>query len=164
MPRLFTDPAALAKCIANNFGDSFTVGVDGFYDAGKSSLSRKSLCPILCAAHICLDDYVLREAPGYAEAIDCEQLKRRLAENPRNVIEGAFLFDVAETCELPLDATVYVKRLGPNDVWQDEAECDPPGDHDEQQDQSPRGIVLIRRYHVAYRPHEKADYVFHRRG
>ena len=162
---------------ANN---SFLIGIDGRNGIGKTHLAG-CLASALKCRHIELDEECLdKNNDAYAPCIRCEQLRNLIEASAQPVIvDGVCLLDVAERCDIHLDAHIYVKRISVAGLWHDEKIClaqelpdvlirddmrireiaakrlglEPPTTPDPL-------LEEIVRYHYNYRPVEAADYIF----
>ncbi|MGN6150775.1 MAG: hypothetical protein ACTHOH_02045 [Lysobacteraceae bacterium] len=142
----------------------FVIGIDGFMDAGKTTLAF-GLAKQLSGIRVGLDCYVEkgREAPNYIGLLRLDELRRDLkglrAAFDFVVIDGICLLDALDAIDVSLDMFVYVKRIASRGMWhdglhlEDFAACGESG-----------GLADKSQldYHLSRRPHEMASLIYQR--
>jgi hypothetical protein len=162
------------------------IGIDGVDGAGKSYLAEW-LCQELECPNLDVDDYLHKNQGGYIDFIDYPALAAALASMPAFVLSGACLREVLANLGTSLDGNIYIKRVR-DGLWLDEDACVFPdgvdaaietlGRHNAMMsqyfdephelalsmgnDDEPRFVEEVMRYHDAYSPQEEADLVFER--
>ena len=150
------------------------VAIDGTDGCGKSTLAEE-LGPLLGAQVIHLDYFVAKGLGAYIRNLDYSRLATHVASSELTIVEGICVLEALERVSLAADALVYVKHMS-HGYWSDEEElhtdlpveehlaqvkanlqpwAEVPGDSGE------LGVgEEVIRYHVAYKPHEKADIAY----
>lgn len=166
------------------------IAIDGVDGSGKSTLAL-SLSETTGWTVLHLDNYLQKGQGTYVEHLDVKQLSNDLRASVGTVlVEGVCVLAALKRIGEHPRAHVYVKRLGPYGNWLDEDEsrfeCPVEDklaelsaqvavfvqhsrifDADSYPDTSePAGLSEFRqeviRYHAAYRPLERASYIYER--
>lgn len=149
----------------SSLGSGALVGIEGFMSSGKSHLANQ-LGAVLGCHVVHTDDSVLPgdESLPYLDRLNYVSLKYSLVNakvgSTLILVDGICLRQVLSRLQFKAAAFVYVKRMAKNGLWHDgfhledfEGEAQSAAEEPEKSDLS---------YHAKERPHERADFVFHR--
>jgi len=141
------------------------VAVEGFMSSGKSTMAN-ALASQLGGVAIHTDEYVLPEDESlpYAQRLNYGALASSVAQATCAmqvvVLEGICLREVLRLSSLSAGVFVYVKRIAANGLWHDGFHLEDFESSVEQARDEPEHSDLM--YHATARPHENADFTFHR--
>ena len=136
------------------------IGIDGWTNAGKSTLGRKLAAATQRHSFLDLDFFLIKDRNFYVDALRLDDLAHALQVNRQRVLVGVCLRQSLERVGVQLDASVYLKRMNAG-IWADEDEAVgdglatltaagfPPSDLSKE----------IRSYHLSYSPHATAEFV-----
>ena len=171
----FDSIETLANELAVLASTTAVIGIDGNDGAGKTYLARY-IASKIHGEVVSLDDYIEQKGSYIPNLrIEDTRTKVRTAHGPV-CIEGICLLEAAEKIGISINKLIYVKRMKGRE-WPDEVECDSKGRVEDLirtlgketligvpegtgELAEPRKEVIC--YHAKYRPHARADYVFHR--
>jgi uridine kinase len=145
--------------------ESRLVAFDGFMQSGKTTLARQ-LAAESGAALVCLDSFVesSRDAPDYVGLLKLDEVSEEIAAGftKRSVVivEGICMVDALDRLGLAPDLMVYVKRISPMGLWQDEFHLDA---YEEVGEECHFARQSELDYHVRRRPHQQPVVVYNRR-
>jgi hypothetical protein len=163
-----------AEEVAAELAGATRIGVDGIDGSGKSTLGKR-LGDLMGLAVLGLDEFLEREQGGFVEHIRYKDLRARVSNEPKFVIEGVCLREVLDRAHIAVDKHIYVKRYA-HGIWADERELDlnePLEEFLEQERELTSRIAgekiehlglgeEIIRYHFHRRPFRTADVIFKR--
>jgi hypothetical protein len=161
---VFNNVAELATNVAARFDTPAVIGVDGWPDAGKSTLAEK-LAFATGGSWFDLDNALVRDQGVFVSALRIDCISNWLATiDGYGFISGVCLRQVLDIAGFDAKAHIYVKRMA-SWGWADEDElC---GNVLSSVFGSSGGDALrreMRDYHEQWQPHINADYEFHRLG
>lgn len=142
------------------------IAIEGFTGSGKSRLAG-DLCETAVARAIGCDDYVIGEDESlpYVKRIDYDRLRSTIDEvavaKGIALVEGICLRAVLRALNATPAVFIYVKCLATSGLWHDGFELEAY----ESTRASPQLHEPHRSdfaYHASERPHEHADFEFHR--
>jgi len=150
------------------FAPSHLVAVDGFMNAGKTTLAFK-LAEMLGGIRLSFDTFADRDVASddYAAKIRlnylASDLRKLHATFPFVVADGICMLQVLEAVSAAPDTLVYVKRISSTDIWHDGFHLE---DYEGQQTVEENRPGLDRsqfEYHAKWRPHERAHFIYVRK-
>jgi hypothetical protein len=144
------------------------IGVEGRMCCGKTTLAKQLAEDLgLSVPPIHVDRFRLKPIPyrPYVETLDLRELALQLNERKQDlpttsvIIEGICLREVLNAIGRTLDLAIYVKKLSPQGLWHTQFDLE-----DYENDPRPNVPKILcddeLRHHLAYRPHEIADFFF----
>ena len=189
--RTYRDPKTLLQALNDDLGSTLgVVAIDGVDGSGKSTLARTLAEPARWTV-LHLDNYLHRDQGTYVQHLDAERLSKDVRSAAGIVlVEGVCVLAALERIAEPARSHIYVKHLGSYGNWLDEEEScfectaeqkiaelsqqvalfakhsklfESDSSHD---GAAPAGLTEFRaeviRYHAAYRPFDRATYVYER--
>jgi hypothetical protein len=143
------------------------IGIEGYMNSGKTALAR-CLSYDLCFPLVSLDDFVAIRGGdlAYPSRIARAKLSRELRRSGRKatvLVEGICLRAVLRHLPIRLTATVYLKRVSDAGLWHDGLSLEDfvAGNALDVDREEP--FASDHRYHAAYLPHQKANFMLERR-
>jgi hypothetical protein len=141
------------------------VGLEGFMNSGKSFLADEIGEKLACVV-IHTDNFVAPsdESLPYVERLNYDLLKLSLSKGASGssivLVDGICLRLILARVQVAPALFVYVKRMAPSGLWNDGFHLEDFESDDQSVNGEPERSDL--RYHVIERPHERAQFVFHR--
>ena len=136
------------------------IALDGWYSSGKSWLGRTVA---FCAKRtwIDLDDLLKRDQRAYVDHLNLAQLQAEIDRGSGIVISGVCMREVLSRIRPPATVHVYIKRMTRHG-WAEEGEAEGKSSSVDLIIPPSALELEVRRYHSAWRPHERADVIFER--
>jgi hypothetical protein len=164
IPPEFDDVGALAAWLTKRARHPPTILIDGYPDAGKTTLAKDLGMHFACST-VHLDD--LRQAQigqygeSYSDALDLSRLVNIAKSRAALIVEGVTVLDMVQHISRRPHLHVYVKRRMKVGLWADETDLLRPDAVDAV---CPPTLLrtLVRDYHRRTMPHEACDAIYNR--
>ena len=148
------------------------IGIEGFCGAGKSRLASDLVVECGCVT-IDTDAFVRTKGGDlhYVERLALPEILdtiKKYRQNPtlRIVIHGICLREILSKLDIEPDVYIYVKRLSQptidHNLWHEGVDLEMLNEGSCSLDDWEEPDRSAYRYHLAWKPHEKADAVFER--
>ena len=137
--------------------------IDGWMLAGKSHLAY-TVARATQGQMFDADDYLERHKEQFTEFLNVAKLKSSISGAHRPVLAGVCMRQIHKLIGEPPSLHIYVKRMA-SWGWADEDEVTDElfGWSDDLQSFRPPLVSEVREYHLRWKPHEMADFIFERR-
>ena len=161
MSVIFSSVDALVGDLRRRLGGASIVGIDGWTGVGKTTLAQRLASELHGAAYD-LDSALTHDLKVYISAIRLEEIAQAVADAPGILfVSGVCLREILKRAEIQADAHIYVKRMA-SWGWSDEDEMAGQGVAEIPGASGEFLRAEMRQYHGQWRPHQIADYEFHR--